>query len=507
MNINDLTIEEKVGQMLCFAFHGTSYNHQLDTFINEFNLGSVVYFARNINKTNEVARLNKTIQERAKIPLLIGLDQEGGSVLRIMEGITPLVGAMALAASDQSKIYDICRIVGTDLKHLGFNMNFAPVGDVNNNPLNPVINSRSYSDDPLVVGECVKKAYRGFQDSFLLPTIKHFPGHGNTSVDSHVGLPVVKSRLEDVYKTELIPFIEAINDGIDGVMMSHILFEAFDKKYPASLSYQIITKLLKEQLGFKGLIVTDSLTMGAIYKNYSLSTIIEQGVNSGNDILIFCGKADLVEQREIYHTFLNLVKNGKIPTARLDESVNKILKLKQKYCSIEIDENIFKKNENLILSSQLQFGSITLVKSNGIVPISKKDKILLIFPEIRIASLVDNENQSYHTLNQFLEVDEVIMSQESKNFKEITKKSKKYDKIILATYNVKAGDYQQSLFNQLEKEKTIVVSMRSPYDLLHLDGVENYICIYEPTIQAFQQLTIALYQNMFLGKLPVQLSR
>lgn len=506
MTISKMTLREKIGQMLCFAFHNTEYDEQIAAFIHEFQLGGVIYFARNILNIEQVASLNQKMQSESKIPLFIGLDQEGGPVLRIMRGITPLPGAMALSAGDPNQIYEITKTVAENLRCLGFNLNFAPVGDVNNNPANPVINSRSYSDDPKVVAECAISAFKGFQDGGILPTIKHFPGHGNTSVDSHLGLPVVKSNRAQVFQTELVPFIGAIAEGIDGVMISHILYENFDHEYPASLSYNVITRLLKEELGFKGLIVTDSLTMGAINSRFSSEEIVEKAVNAGNDLLIFCGKADLNEQRGIVQAFEKLVEEGKISKARIDESVKKILKLKAKYAASDIDVSKIQVQSDLARTLQNQ--SVTLVYNHNWVPIKASDKVLLIFPEIKLASLVDNANQKYQTLKDYLDYPQFIINNELANLSEIVTEAPKYDKIILGTYNVLKGDHQTKVFEALPKNKLMVLSLRSPYDCLLLKGIKNYVCIYELTPQSLQSCALALKGEIpFLGQLPIRLTR
>lgn len=506
MHINDLTLKEKIGQMLMFAFHGTTYNDQLDTFIKELSLGGVIHFARNITDVKQVATLNTKIQDNAKLPMFIGLDQEGGPVLRVMSGITPLPGAMALASSDQTKIYDITKAVGSDLKQLGFNINFAPVGDINNNPKNPVINSRSYSDDPEVVAKCSEAAFKGFQDGGILPTMKHFPGHGNTSVDSHVGLPVVTSTKEEVMRCEAIPFVNAINEGIDGIMMSHILYKEFDDVYPSSLSKKIINDFLIEELGYNGLIVTDSLTMGAIYNRFTIEEIVYNGVNAGCDILIFCGRADLTEQRFIYNTFLNLVENGRIGIDRINRSVEKILKLKNKYVNKKVDLGNIGLQNNNVLAKSLQESSVTVVKDNNLLPVRKEEKVLLLFPKINLFSLVDNENQEYETLNKYLKVDQFIYDKDKLNYSDIVGIQAKYDKIIMCTYNVTEDDYQVELFNSLNKDKVTVVSMRSPYDLLKLDGCQSYICIYEATKEALEALSRVLKGEIQArGKLSIKL--
>ncbi|MGD9605074.1 MAG: beta-N-acetylhexosaminidase [Bacilli bacterium] len=506
MDISQLSKKQLIGQMLCFAFLGTEYDDQLTTFIHEFELGGVIFFARNIKSIKQVATLNKRLQQESSIPLFIGLDQEGGMVQRIMQGITPLPGAMALAAADQNRIYDITKVVGQNLKCLGFNLNFAPVGDINNNLNNPVINSRSYGDDPKNVARMATQAFKGFQDSGILSTIKHFPGHGNTNVDSHIGLPRVTSSKDDVRKMELIPFKEAIDQGIDGVMISHIVYEAFDQTYPATLSKAIITDLLKKECNFQGLIVTDSLTMGAIHNSFDLDTVLENGVNAGNDLLIFCGKADLNEQRMIFDRFLQLVDSGKISLARVQESVSKILRLKEKYATLSFNPDAIKLD--LPLAKSLYERAVTKVYNQGWLPLKQSDKVLILFPEIKLASLVDNENEKYLSLKTFFDKPEIIYNFALNNLSMIVKETNKYEKIILCTYNVVPNDFQTKLFMALDKAKTLVIALRSPYDCVHLQGIKHYVCLYELTPKSLEACALALQGAIpFNTKVPVKLMR
>ncbi len=508
INVNKITLEEKIAQLLMFAFHGQEYNDQIDYLVKNLKIGGLIYFSRNFTNKEISYQLNKKIQAEAKIPLFLSLDQEGGIVQRIIKDMTPFPGAMAVSASQESN-YELCYAVGRDLKKMGFNMNFAPVADVNNNPLNPVINSRSYSDDQVVCGEYVINAAKGFQDAQVIPTAKHFPGHGDTSVDSHVSLPKVDKSLDKLEKTEFVPFEMAIKSGIEGIMVSHILYPAIDSKYPATLSKNIITNVLKEKMGFEGLIVTDSLTMGAIYNNYSPNEIVRLACNAGIDLLVFCGKADLEEQKNIFRGFVEEVKKGNIPMERIDESFNKIIKYKEKY--ILNSSNDSKKDiDGIKIGKDISHKSITLVKDDSLLPI--KDKILVIFPKIKVFSLVDNDNQEYDTLGKILNenkiaCDEVIYEENEDIIKKIIDNNKKYDKIILATYNVRKNDYQEKLWEGLKtiRAKIIVVSMRSPYDIMYLEGVKTYICIYETSTLAFNSLAKCLLENKFYGKLPVKL--
>ncbi len=507
MNINNMTIEEKVGQMLMFAFHGTEYSEQLNTQITKLNVGGAIYFARNVDDDIEkVKRLNEKIQSNAKFPLFIGVDQEGGMVTRITNGVTPFPGAMTLS-STQEDITDICYYQGCDLKKAGFNINFAPVADVNNNPYNPVISSRSYSDNPEVVAKFVNQAVSGFKKAGVLTTLKHFPGHGDTSVDSHLSMPNVKKDFESLDKVELYPFKKAIEAGCDGIMAAHILYDVFDKEYPATLSEKIIKQLLREKLGYKGLVVTDSLTMGAIAANFTYEQILTNCVNAGIDIMMFCGKADLNEQIAIYETFVRLVNEGKILEEKVNEAVARIITLKEKYLSTTFHE--INHQESFALACQLFDKSVTLAFNKIDVTIKDDEKTLVIFPEIKLKTLVDNETSEYKTLGSFLgNVTEYIITENLENLDLIVQNSKKYDKIIMATLNVKKDDYQAKVFSKLDKEKCVVVSLRSPYDSMHLSGIKNYICLYEVTEMSLKSLAKCLKgEKKFLGKLPVKLVR
>ena len=507
VKLEDLTLEEKVGQLLMFAFHGTTFNDQLKTQLDKFHVGGVIHFARNITDPEQVTELNKYIYNYSKIPPFIGVDEEGGVVQRIIKGVTPFPGAMALSATKEN-VEKLYYEVGKNLRNMNYNMVFAPVADVNNNPMNPVINSRSYSDNPDVVSRYIKYAVKGFKDANIMPFLKHFPGHGDTNVDSHVGLPIVNKTKEELNMTELVPFKESIKDGAPGIMVAHILYPAYDKKYPSTLSKNIVTNLLKEELGFNGLTVTDSLTMAAIYNNYSKKDIVKLSISSGIDLMIFCGKATLDEQEEIYNALLDAVKNNEIPISRVDDAVCKILKYKEEYAKNIFDKYEYPNSDIIKYGNDLSKKSITLVKDNRL---DLNKKTLVIFPRIKLMSLVDNENDDYVSIGSVLKkkgitVDEVIIDSDNDNLdNEYLKNINNYHNIIMATINVSCDDYQVKVFNSLPKEKTTVVAMRSPYDALYLKGLCGYICIYEATALAINSLCECMLEHDFKGKLPISL--
>ena len=254
-NIDNLTLDEKIGQLLMFGFDALELNDHAIELIKEYHFGSIILFTRNVKTMKQLFDLNKNLQKLAmsslKIPLFISIDQEGGMVTRLKSGGTYFPGAMTLSASNSSDNSYLCgKFMGKELVSLGFNMDLAPVLDVNNNPLNPVIGVRSFSDNPEVVSEYGIQFMKGLQEN-VIATAKHFPGHGDTNTDSHLSLPLISHGVERLDAVELYPFKKAIDNGIKAIMSSHINFPAYTEKgLPTTLSKKCLTGLLREKLGF-----------------------------------------------------------------------------------------------------------------------------------------------------------------------------------------------------------------------------------------------------------------
>ena len=269
-----MTLEEKVGQMMMVGFYGSDPTSDIRRLIEESHAGSVILFAYsdNIQTPDQTARLNNGLQAiasgtRLGIPLIIATDQEGGVVARMTEGATELPGNMALGAGrDPEGSYRAAQLTAKELRAVGIQMNLAPVLDVNVNPENPVIGVRSYGESPRLVSKLGAAAIRGSQKNGVIATAKHFPGHGDTDVDSHLGLPVIDKSRAELEKTEFVPFRRAIREGIDAIMTAHIHIPALDDtpELPATLSKPILTGLLRKEMGFQGLIITDSMTMSGV---------------------------------------------------------------------------------------------------------------------------------------------------------------------------------------------------------------------------------------------------
>lgn len=498
-DIRNMTLKEKVGQMIGLAFSGDNYSSELKMQVEDIEAGLIIYFKDNCISPKQIFDLNKEINKNAKIAPFIAIDQEGGMVARVTEGIVQSPGAMAIGATqNKNNAYELAKNMGIELRHLGFNFNFAPVGDVNNNAKNPVINVRSYSEKPEMVAEYMTEAVRGYHDAGLMTSVKHFPGHGDTAVDSHVGLPIVDFDKERLDKVELVPFQKVIDLDLPGIMASHVLYTKYDQKYPTTLSKKIITGLLREEMGFKGLVVTDSLTMSAVFDNFSLEEIVYNGFNSGCDILLLCGARNVEMQKEFAEIALRLAEEGKIPLATIDAAVERILKYKEMYRVGEMAKNFEEIEKDLEEPTRMAFAekiaedSLTLVKNEkNLLPLKKEEKVLVVFPQIKVVTLVENDDNTLSCLADYMpfKVDKhyISIKPTEEESKTLLEKVIEYDKIVYCSYNANFNESQAKLINQIDKDKIVVVAVRTPYDITVLD-VPTYVCSYEASVLSFKAL-------------------
>ncbi|GBF50496.1 beta-glucosidase-like glycosidase [Leptospira ryugenii] len=270
---NSLSDEDLVGQTIHIAIPAKTVDAVALTEIQKTRPGGIILFGKNLGKREEIkdltANLQKVAKEESLHPFLISTDQEGGRVFRVQDGVTAYPGAMAVGQTGNEVWGNTVGFVTSyELKELGINFLFAPVLDINNNPFNPVINTRSFGSDPERVSNVAVAYEAGARKGGALPVIKHFPGHGDTNVDSHLGLPIIKKTLSELETLELVPFKKAIDSGAEAVMSAHIVYPLIDEKYPATLSKKILTGILREKLKFEGIIITDAMEMHAISKNF-----------------------------------------------------------------------------------------------------------------------------------------------------------------------------------------------------------------------------------------------
>ena len=513
--LNNMDLSQKIGQMFVVGFSGTSYSSTFGNVIRDYNFGNVIYMGANVTNPNTISAMSNAIQEKMVlengVASFISIDQEGGSVARIKNGGTHFISNMAMAATgDFNNTYLEGIAMGQELRNYGINLDFAPVLDVNNNPSNPVIGIRSYSDNPLLVSMYGKNMFTGLQESSVMGCSKHFPGHGNTSVDSHYGLPTITTNKEDLYKTELAPFISAISNGIDSIMTTHIIFSAIDSKYPATLSEKVLTNLLREELGYDGLIITDGMEMGAVTNNfggYDKTAVL--AIKAGVDMLLYTSNNN---PRTAHSALVQAVNNNEISIERINDSVRRILLKKLKYGLLDnyraLDKDIsdlLAENEKLNLNFAMQ--SLTKVKGD-FTSLDKNKSTLIISPSTSNdlgMSLSSNSFANYasvylkekgHKKVDYVEIEKNISSSKASSILEM---AKQYDQIVVAMSNTKTSSYSNSInfVNNLYKlnNDIVVVALDSPYDIIAYQNVNNYICVY-----GYQKATVIALTKYLNGE-------
>ena len=522
--LSEMTLKEKLGQLVMCGFEDSFYDEHARILIEEYKVGNIILFARNVKSMDQLIKLNKALYKEiiknTGIMPFISIDQEGGMVTRIMDGATFCPGAMSTSASDNKEnAYKVGQIMGEELVKLGINLNLAPSLDVNNNPKNPVIGVRSYSDSPSRVSEFGNAYIKGLQEKGIIATAKHFPGHGDTCVDSHLGLASLNFGLDRLENVELVPFKSAIKNGVKAIMSAHIIFKELDS-VPATLSYNILTKLLREKLGFEGLIVSDCMQMKAIDNLYTTEAGTVMGINAGINIACVCHS--LERQINSLHAIEEAIKEGKISMDVIDERVERILKIKESIASI-MDAEFYQKDEDELVkyfdgiekhkevAQEISDKALTLYKGKLW---ENKGKSLLI-GNVPFASTIAEDKLNSRNLLEIARVElknfdvlEVDLNPE--DIDTIIKKASNYEHVVYVTYNACSNEKQLELANKLAEkiEDFYVIASRNPYDCMGLKRVRNIVCLYEYTPVSIRTMIKYLKGEITaLGYMPVDIDK
>ncbi|WP_456274808.1 beta-N-acetylhexosaminidase [Bacillus sp. AK031] len=330
--LTEMSLDEKIGQLIISGVEGTSVDLNDKRLITDIHVGGVIFYSNNIEsvqQTKQMVEELKATNAINKLPLFISVDQEGGSVSRLPGVVQTPANEEIGETNDKKYAFTIGERLGENLKSLGFNLDYAPVLDINSNPDNPVIGDRSYGSNASVVTDLGIQTMKGIQSKDIISVIKHFPGHGDTSVDSHIQLPVVNKNLNQLKNLELIPFKKAIQNGADMVMVAHILLPQLDNTYPASMSKVVMTNVLRNQLNFNGVIITDDMTMGAIVKNFGIGDAAVDSLQAGSDIILVAH--EYKNAAAVFNSIKTAVEKGELSEQRIDESVERVINIKRNY--------------------------------------------------------------------------------------------------------------------------------------------------------------------------------
>lgn len=503
---NSLSQEEKLGQLFIVALYtnkGDDHINQVRNIVHRDKIGGLILMqddaATEINLVNE-------FQQKSKVPLMIGMDAEWGLYQRIAKA-HKFPWAMTLGAiQDKELIYEMAAKIAEDCKRMGINWDFAPVVDVNTNPNNPIIGNRSFGSEVSNVTKSALSYANGLQDHHILAAIKHFPGHGDTSTDSHLDLPVVSHDLDRLNKVELAPFKSLMNKGIGGVMVAHLYVPSLEpeKGIPASTSKNIITGLLKEKLNYKGLIITDALNMGAVANKYKPGELDALAFQAGNDIMLF--SQGVAEGKKLIQ---KAIDNGEISQNRVEESVKKILLTKY---FLGLNEYIPRNpaNINYDLNNDSHRKLVQNLYANALTLLKDEKKLLPLKPE-NTYYYIPLEEAPYQTFADRINIHSNVILKKASEIASIPANSTvivgfhKDNSTAYKPYKISAES--KKLLAQLEKNQNVILNVfGSAYALkdINLSKASTVLVSYENNEDSMNATADALNgKTKISGRLPV----
>ncbi|HEU4427085.1 MAG TPA: glycoside hydrolase family 3 protein [Pilimelia sp.] len=549
--VRHMTLEEKVGQLFVVEVYGQDADTVTEAaaagnqrlygvstpaqVIDKYKPGGIIYYTAargpdNLRDPRQIATLSNGLQaaalrQRKRIPLLISTDQEGGAlVFRLSAPATAMPGNMALGAGrSRADAHRSAEVIGAELAAVGINQDYAPVADVNINPANPVIGIRSVGEDPGLVADLVAAQVDGYHDGGVAAVAKHFPGHGDTTVDSHFGLPEVTHTRAQLKAIDLPPFRAAIREHVDTIMTAHVVLRSIDPSgAPATMSKPILTGLLRGELGYDGLIVTDALDMGGATGTYPPAVAPVEAFKAGADQLVLAPQMDVA-----YNAVLDAVRRGDITKRRLDQSVSRILRLKIKrglfadpFVDVDRAETVVGAPEHLQDEQTITDRTTTLIKNDaGVLPLSRDPRNVLVTgwgvtTTRTIGTAIGSRGQTVAVL-------ETGLTPSQARIEEAVTAAAPSDLVVVSTNNASRVDVatglptasaaaQQALVSALlATGKPVVVSgMRNPYDISRLTAVPTYLATYGYTAASIESLVRVLFGEVNpSGRLPVTIPR
>lgn len=496
--IQAMTLEQKVSQMFIISIYGDTINALGYDIITSWQPGGVALFGSNAINPTQITLLTNAFQsasiEAGGIPLFIATDQEGGWIQRLRDGFSEWPAMSLLNASgDADLAFRVGQKMGAELIAVGVNMNLAPVADLDTNIDNPIIGRRSWGSNLDLLKVTLPAYIAGLQSSGVSATAKHFPGHGNTLEDSHLTLPYVYDDLDQLRERELQPFRYAVDGAVDAMMVGHIWFSAIDPEQvqPASLSTNIITGILRGEMGYDGIVMTDAMEMNAISAYYTIEQAAVQAVLAGNDMLAFGPNMGHESQFAMMRAIVDAVYSGVIAEERINESVRRILLAKaergvldwQPLAPFEADQRIEAIHSQAIIDEMFQRGVTVAFNHDNLIPVQTDETVALIYPASRLR--IEWTCREHRMGLQWSQVGVPDHPAEGE-IANVVRIASGVDRVIVFTDNVRDSSAYQQLVNALPLSKTIAVAYRSPYDAVAYPNVGAYMVTYAPHDGALQ---------------------
>jgi beta-N-acetylhexosaminidase len=520
-------IEQTAGQKLMLAFQGKEeLPGEAREAIRKYRpAGFTLFRAFNIESPEHVYRLTQALQQEARVqglpPFLIAADQEGGQLMAIGEGTTPLPGNMALGAAGSA---DLARrageVLGCELSAMGININYAPSCDVNINPQNPVIGTRSFGEDPQSVAGLAAEMAAGIQSEGVAGTAKHFPGHGDTASDSHDGIPSVPHDLERLWQVELPPFQATIRAGVRLVMTAHLALPAVTGRedLASTLSQAVLKGLLRNELGFDGVVVSDALDMKAIQQGEGLGEEAARAVEAGCDLLLLT--ADPADHERVYHGVLEAIQSGRLDSDDVLASAQRVHALKEWLAARPAppDLSVVGCASHREIAAEIAAKSVTLVRDRTRslpLRLGGGQRLAVILPQPADLTPADTSSYVAHSLAQALrryhpQVDEFILphSPQDGDIAAVLEQIRECQAVVLGTINAFSTLGQAALVNAVLRTgiQTICVALRMPYDLATFPEASTYLCTYSVLEPSMHALARVLFGEAYAcGRLPVSI--
>jgi beta-N-acetylhexosaminidase len=521
-------MDYQLGQLFMVGFHGLTPPPALIQLIQRDHVGGIILFSRNCQSASQVSRLTRDLQAAARAaghtqPLLIAIDQENGLVQRLGAAITTLPGAMALGATgDEQLTRDVAEATGLELRALGVNMNLAPVADVNSNPANPIIGARAFGQDPSLAARLTAAAVEGYHVAGIAATLKHFPGHGDTSVDSHLALPVLPHTRERLDQVELVPFQAGVAAGAEVLMLAHLMLPqlAPGEGLPASLS-PTVTRLARQALGFTGVIMTDCLEMGAIAKTVGVTRGATHALQAGVDIVLI--SHTIAAQRTAIAAARDALASGALPESTARQALERVRSFKERFLSWErmpapVESASVSLPAHQRLGERAYQRAVTLVRDEArLLPVRMPEEaqiVVIAYPPARISQASDRAYphtalveriQERHPNSQSALVGR---SAGAMNVAQALEMARDADALIAVTLNASRDLRQAALIRRLiaTGKPIIAIAASDPYDVAAFPQLPTWLATYEYTPAALAAAADAIFGAFTpRGHLPISL--